>query len=1001
MLAWFHTHGQQASVYSINKYNGLSTNHVYCTLVDDYGYLWLGTDDGVFRYNGYDLKRYGYKEGLSNVDVWGLHKDAKGRIWLRSIAQQFGYIQNNTYEQVYKDIPDSVLTDIYPGTISDAGDSLFFFNITRDKDWIMALMAYNDTLRSKICFKNSGFSPFYNIFPYAYRLIDSEIHVYDWHELLEERTHQPPDIKKKHKYPYNIQSYVSNEPLMVGYLDKGFFFYKPQSKKINYLNIETFAITSIALQHDSSTEKELIMFAYEHNKLLHVITNKSLIKIDSNLERVYYQQIQTSNNITYFLTNNFWGTVLNTHDDGLSIKYNTPSHFEKVNLDLNGYTYVNRADSISGYWWNNSNNTLALVNNNLVLKTVYLPDVYQVRKILPITSSKSFIVNHSSSSLLDNNTLTTYSLSNMTIEKLNGQEIENKETTKNYTDYMNDAVVIDSTLIYAFGTSHLGSYSIMLDWGKGKMELNNFDYRRYTNVAYSSEHDLMLCCSKDKVLIINRANNKRLFLNQQQLNTLNIRGIEQIFIDKYGNVIIKDFDHIILYNIYTAKHRSIFSNYQLEDARIDFYKQKLRIAGGFGLVQCTVGPNTEISDTKSFPNIKNTNYTLINDMQCFSNYVLLKTDSGMYTINTGKTSGNTRQSTYDHKIVINNNGKLHSLKTGDTIVINQQTNTITTDVIKPTGTGAYEIKYAVNKNAYKNTGKQIILPKLKAGSYNTISIIASDNSWQSKPITFKIYIAPKWWQTTTAIRVIFAILAIVVIGLIYVVVLVTRRAVNNANDRRNQRRELELKSIYSQINPHFIFNSLSTAQYFVKKNKNKEAYAHINQFSDLLRSYIKSSRNKYITIEEEIDNLNNYLELQLTRFEEKFNYNIEVASSIDASKVKIPSLLLQPLVENALNHGIFHMEGKGELNIKFRHGDNKQDELICIVKDNGIGREKSKALRSSTIKKADSYGTILIKELIDTFNKYEKIKIDIKYIDKAPPESGTKVIISIKNYIHA
>src|SRR5688500_3806592 len=83
--------GQEAAVYNINKYNGLSSNHVYCTLVDRLGYLWLGTTDGVYQYNGYSLRKYDYTVGLPNVDVWNLYQDKQGRIWLKSIAQHIGY----------------------------------------------------------------------------------------------------------------------------------------------------------------------------------------------------------------------------------------------------------------------------------------------------------------------------------------------------------------------------------------------------------------------------------------------------------------------------------------------------------------------------------------------------------------------------------------------------------------------------------------------------------------------------------------------------------------------------------------------------------------------------------------------------------------------------------------------------------------------------------------------------------------------------------------------
>ena len=207
--------------------------------------------------------------------------------------------------------------------------------------------------------------------------------------------------------------------------------------------------------------------------------------------------------------------------------------------------------------------------------------------------------------------------------------------------------------------------------------------------------------------------------------------------------------------------------------------------------------------------------------------------------------------------------------------------------------------------------------------------------------------------------------------------------------------ELELKSIYSQINPHFIFNTLNSALLLVSKNRMEEAYIHIAKFSRLLRSYIKSSRNKLISVAEEISNLKNYIELQQTRFKDKFEYQIEIDSNLKTEQVRIPSLLLQPFVENAINHGILNKQSQGNLKIGFNLSE-KQNEIICTIEDDGVGRKQSKQINEGNADKDESYGNLMIKDLVNIFNKYEQMNIDIQYTDKEYPLTGTIVTIKIK-----
>jgi len=324
------------------------------------------------------------------------------------------------------------------------------------------------------------------------------------------------------------------------------------------------------------------------------------------------------------------------------------------------------------------------------------------------------------------------------------------------------------------------------------------------------------------------------------------------------------------------------------------------------------------------------------------------------------------------------------------------------DLINPGGNGAVKyICYTRGQDTawHELNANEISFPELAADKYYVLSVVAYDEVWKSNKINICLYVVPYWWQTATGKKAVWAISCVLLLLFVYSIVFATKRIVTKNHAKKSMQLELELKSIYSQLNPHFIFNSLGSALLFIQKNRMEEAYLHVTKFSRLLRSYIRSSRNKYLTIAEEIKNLRDYIELQQTRFKNRFDYEILVDDNIAAAVTKIPSLLIQPFVENAINHGLFHFERKGMLKIHFLL-KNIQNGISIIIDDDGIGRKESKLLKIKEDARKESFGDDIIKDLVNIFNKYEKTNIDIQYIDKKEPQTGTTVIITIKQPGH-
>ena len=239
---------------------------------------------------------------------------------------------------------------------------------------------------------------------------------------------------------------------------------------------------------------------------------------------------------------------------------------------------------------------------------------------------------------------------------------------------------------------------------------------------------------------------------------------------------------------------------------------------------------------------------------------------------------------------------------------------------------------------YKNSVTYNALPPGRYTFY--VQSVNGDMESQKIDFTFKID-APfhqKWW-----FYLLIILLSSTFIGLLFLNQLKKIRKKNKERLQKQQNKtdmlEAELRALRSQMNPHFIFNSLNSIQDLILKEDTDASYDYIVLFADLVRSTLNYSNKDFISIDKELEFLEIYLSLEKLRFKEDFKYKI--TAKIDKD-IKVPSLLIQPFIENALIHGLIHKKGLKKLNIEFTL---KDDKLKCTIMDNGIGRAKSKEIQ--------------------------------------------------------
>jgi LytS/YehU family sensor histidine kinase len=199
-----------------------------------------------------------------------------------------------------------------------------------------------------------------------------------------------------------------------------------------------------------------------------------------------------------------------------------------------------------------------------------------------------------------------------------------------------------------------------------------------------------------------------------------------------------------------------------------------------------------------------------------------------------------------------------------------------------------------------------------------------------------------------------------------------------------------MQALKAQINPHFVFNCLNSIKGFIYERDFKQADKYLDKFSELLRSTLDNSSSSIIPLKDEINYLDNYLQLEKLRFDDRFEYAITIDDHIDSKEALVPAMLLQPYVENSIRHGIGHLENKkGVISISIRR---ELKQLLCEIEDNGVGREKAISLRNELHTEYQSRGMQLSKRRAELYGIEQEI-IDKK--DEQGNATGTIIVLRI------
>jgi ligand-binding sensor domain-containing protein len=258
---------------------------------------------------------------------------------------------------------------------------------------------------------------------------------------------------------------------------------------------------------------------------------------------------------------------------------------------------------------------------------------------------------------------------------------------------------------------------------------------------------------------------------------------------------------------------------------------------------------------------------------------------------------------------------------------------------------------------------------------------------------FLIVISGPWWKSWWAYGLYFLTIGTI----IFLFDRMQRRRLIRRERERSMLRDLEMQALRAQMNPHFIFNCLSSINNFITKSETEAASDYLTKFSRLIRLVLNNSKRTYIPLEDELRMLGLYLEMEQLRYKDTFTWCIHAEPDIDTAELFIPPLLFQPFVENAVWHGLMHKAEPGWLKISIRVEENV---LIGIIEDNGVGRSFAAAVESRSARKDKSMGIQITRQRLALMNGNASLTEDDfaieDLVDRAGNAAGTKVILRIK-----
>ncbi|MEA5459888.1 two-component regulator propeller domain-containing protein [Arcicella sp. LKC2W] len=989
--------------------DGLPSSHVYRAFQDSKGFMWFCTDKGIARFDGYKFEKFTTKNGLPNNDIWHCAEDSQQRIWFLSYANAFFYFdlkdgKFHVIENPYKELHDTHIWCYVSESknimkIILGQRDILLLDVEKKKASIAAI---NYAESYPLIKNNSFFSKKYN----------NRLEV--WHLRAFSEGFQHNILKKQHiiQSKSNIQPEFWDKAVSIIF-DDDKTIYANNDSICFFKNKKNVTRRLKDLSPSPSPQLSLILNVGNINRKL-VLTEDDAFVINENIERIKSLDFIKNFNVNtiYFDNeNNLWLCTKNRGLLMLSSQALKSEILSEISNEISVTTLTK--DKYDRIWIGDNQGHIYILtkDNKLYLQHLNINKNIPIKKIVHSTTKAIILWNDASMMLFPLSEVNTKNLTPKTL-KLEFNKTTVHQNNSNILIGLNvkNIIFLTENLFLIANSLHISLLkdyfnTFFIDYLKLSIHPNSRGVK--TNVMYFNREKHIIFTGTNKGL-------QKIYLNKKVAKFIPYNKVLPI-LSKPISCFETDNEKALWvgtdgYGVYRFYREKPFEIPELSGMIINhlyFEKENNRLfvstnEGIFVLNSIIKGHHfaykiKRISLAQGLPTLE-VNSTVVRDGKLF-----VGTSKGLATLPLNTITQSSKEKQYIPLIIKN-------------IKINRQDTTIHT---------LYNLNYRQN-----NLDIEFVALSFKSDKnikYNYKMLSSNDNTdtaWHSvqdlhkefsllasgkyefhlqgfdidgtpsqpiKPITF--IINPPFWQTLWFKTFIVSVILALIILYFFIRTKNIKKKEEEKTEINKKFAELELQALQAQMNPHFVFNALSAIQNFILNNNTEEATNFLSKFSRLMRLFLESSRNKYIALSEEKVLLEYYIQLEELRFKGKFTSKIQIDTEVSLD-TEIPSMLLQPFVENAINHGLVYKENNdGFLHIQFKQDENK---LICIIEDNGIGRQKAAEIKSKSLKPYKSRSTEITEERLRSLELIENTKIEVSIIDKQDTNQtaiGTKVMI--------